>query len=115
MARSKSEEFTKEEINLAEFAKSLSHPARIRILKILAEGNICICGDIVDRLPLAQATVSQHLKELKRIGLIRGTIEGPKTCYCLNNDFILEAYNSLQKLFININRECKTSCETKKK
>jgi DNA-binding transcriptional ArsR family regulator len=115
MAKSKTEEFTQEEITLAELAKSLSHPARIKILKILSEMNSCVCGEIVDLLPLAQATVSQHLKELKRIGLIDGEIEGPKTCYCLNKETIRKAFNSFQALFSNINRECKTSCGTMKK
>jgi len=99
MAFSKKEEFTKEDIWLADIAKSLSHPARISILKILAQKKVCMCGDIVELLPLAQATVSQHLKELKRVGLIEGEIEGPKVCYCLNNDAIEKAKNELNKLF----------------
>lgn len=115
MAKSKLEEFTQEEIYLADLAKSLAHPARIKILKILSEMNSCVCGEIVDLLPLAQATVSQHLKELKRIGLIEGEIEGPKTCYCLNKEAIKKAFGSFQKLFTNINRECKISCGTVKK
>jgi DNA-binding transcriptional ArsR family regulator len=115
MAKSKIEEFTQEEIYLADLAKSLSHPARIKILKILSEMNSCVCGEIVDLLPLAQATVSQHLKELKRIGLVEGEIEGPKTCYCLNKKAIEKAFSSFHKLFANINRECKTSCGTVKK
>ena len=115
MAKSKIEEFTKEEVNLADLAKALSHPARIKILKILSEMNTCVCGEIVDLLPLAQATVSQHLKELKRIGLIDGEIEGPKTCYCLNKDFVNKAFVSFQNLFSNINRECKISCGPVKK
>lgn len=84
MATPKTEEFTQKEQNLAAFAKALSHPARIAILKILAEQNECICGKIVDVLPLAQSTVSQHLKELKNAGLIDGTVDGPKSCYCIN-------------------------------
>ena len=78
MAISKKEEFTREEIWLSDIAKALSHPARISILKILAQMNVCMCGEIVDLLPLSQSTVSQHLKELKRVGLITGEIEGPK-------------------------------------
>jgi DNA-binding transcriptional ArsR family regulator len=99
MAIAKSEEFTKSDIWLADIAKALSHPARIRILKILTEMNICMCGDIVEQLPLAQATVSQHLKELKRVGLIQGVIEGPKVCYCVNNKTLQKAKKELDKLF----------------
>jgi ArsR family transcriptional regulator len=84
MATKKTGEFTQQEQGLAAFAKTLAHPARIAILKILAEQNECICGKIVEVLPLAQSTVSQHLKELKNAGLIDGTIDGPKSCYCIN-------------------------------
>ena len=115
MTKSKIEEFTQEESRLADIAKALSHPARIKILKILAETNVCMCGEIVDLLPLAQATVSQHLKELKRVGLIEGEIEGPKTCYCLNTNTVNEVYLQIQNYFDNINKECKRSCKTNKK
>jgi ArsR family transcriptional regulator len=71
------------DIELAELAKALAHPARVKILRILAARNSCVCGELVDELPLAQSTVSQHLKVLKGAGLIRGTISGPRTCYCL--------------------------------
>ena len=86
MSYSKKEQFGEKEIFLAEIAKVLSHPARIEILKVLTEKNLCICGEIVDLLPLSQSTVSQHLKELKRVGLIIGEIEGPKMCYCINKE-----------------------------
>src|SRR5207344_2024761 len=98
MAIHKKEEFSEKEQSLAAFAKALAHPARIAILKVLADRNECICGEIVDVLPLAQSTVSQHLKELKNAGLIKGTIEGPKTCYCINWEVLQEfsgAFNSL--------------------
>jgi len=84
MASPKLDEFIKAEQELSQFAKALSHPARIAILKVLAQKNECVCGEIVDVLPLAQSTVSQHLKELKDAGLIKGTIEGPRSCYCIN-------------------------------
>jgi ArsR family transcriptional regulator, arsenate/arsenite/antimonite-responsive transcriptional repressor len=84
MAIHKKEEFTQKEQDLANFAKALSHPARIAILSLLAKRNECICGEIVDVLPLAQSTVSQHLKELKNAGLIDGSIDGPRSCYCIN-------------------------------
>ncbi|HCY75607.1 MAG TPA: transcriptional regulator [Ignavibacteriales bacterium] len=102
MAVSKKEEFTQEEIWLADVAKSLSHPARIKILKMLNEMNSCMVGSLVDKLPLAQATVSQHLKELKRVGLIDGEIDGPKVCYCVNTKALAKAKSALDKLFNKI-------------
>lgn len=84
MAIHKKEEFTQKEQELAAFAKAMSHPARIAILKVLAQKNECICGEIVEVLPLAQSTVSQHLKELKSAGLITGETDGPRSCYCIN-------------------------------
>ena len=102
MAASKKEEFTQEDIWLADVAKALSHPARIRILKILTEMDYCMVGSIVDQLPLAQATVSQHLKELKRVGLVQGEIDGPKICYCVNNKNLQKAKTALDKMFTKI-------------
>jgi len=69
---------------LAAMAKALGHPVRVRILRILASRDVCICGDLVDELPIAQSTVSQHLKILKEAGLIQGQIDGPRGCYCIN-------------------------------
>lgn len=74
---------TGEDQELAALAKALGHPARVRILRLLIERNTCICGDIVQELPLSQATVSQHLKCLKEAGLIEGEIDGPRVCYCV--------------------------------
>lgn len=68
---------------LSALAKALGHPARVKILRILVRKNACICGDIADELPLAQSTVSQHLKVLKEAGLIRGDVDGPRVCYCV--------------------------------
>lgn len=102
MAIAKTEEFSQEDIWLADVAKALSHPARIRILKILTRMDACMVGDIVDLLPLAQATVSQHLKELKRVGLIQGEIDGPKICYCVNNKNLIKAKTALDKMFSKI-------------
>jgi DNA-binding transcriptional ArsR family regulator len=84
MSLHKSSEFSQAEQALVTFAKAIGHPTRIAILKILASKNACICGEIVEVLPLAQATVSQHLKVLKEAGFIKGTIDGPKSCYCIN-------------------------------
>lgn len=86
MAVHKKDEFGQAEQELAALAKALAHPARIAILKELAKRQSCICGEIVEVLPLAQSTVSQHLKELLNAGLIQGTIAGAKSCYCLNTD-----------------------------
>jgi ArsR family transcriptional regulator len=70
---------------LARLAWALAHPARVRILRILIARQACICGELVDQMPLAQSTVSQHLKILKESGLVQGEIDGPKVCYCVNS------------------------------
>ena len=102
MAEPKTELFSSDEQTVARIAKALAHPARIKILKILGETNTCMVGDMVDLLPLSQSTVSQHLKELKQSGLIIGEIEGPKRCYCLNQEIIEKARNFINQLFGNI-------------
>jgi DNA-binding transcriptional ArsR family regulator len=84
MGATKSLEFSVKENKLAKYAKALGHPARVAILKLLVSRQACICGDIVDEIPLSQSTVSQHLKELKDAGLIKGEIEGAKVCYCID-------------------------------
>ncbi len=84
MAINKKMSFEASVVRLADFAKALSHPARIEILKILAKENTCICGEIVAVMPLSQSTVSQHLKELKKAGLVTGEIDGVKSCYCIH-------------------------------
>lgn len=94
MAYSKTEQFDTDLAKLAGFADALSHPARLQIIKLLATGNRCVCGDIVEVVPLAQSTVSQHLKALKEVGLINGVIEGPCTCYCINR----EAFDKMVEL-----------------
>ena len=99
MAFSKKQEFTEDDIWLADISKALSHPARIRILRILSSMNVCMCGDLVEMLPLSQSTVSQHLKELKRVGLIKGEIEGPKVCYCVNEQTLTKAKKEIDELF----------------
>jgi DNA-binding transcriptional ArsR family regulator len=80
----KAEEFTIKDNKIAKYAKALAHPARVAILQLLIKKQTCICGDIVDELPLSQSTVSQHLKELKEAGLIKGDIDGVKVCYCID-------------------------------
>jgi DNA-binding transcriptional ArsR family regulator len=84
MGLKKSEIFSKEQKRLATLMKALGHPARIAIIQTLIKAEACICGDLVDELGLAQATISQHLKELKNVGIIQGTIEGTSVCYCID-------------------------------
>lgn len=84
MGATKTEIFSEEQNGLAQMLKALAHPARIAILQEIIKSNACICGDLVEELGLAQATISQHLKELKNAGLIQGTIEGVSVCYCIN-------------------------------
>ena len=84
MGATKSDLFTREQNDLANMAKAIAHPARIAILQYLVRKNACICGDLVDEWGLAQATTSQHLKELKKAGIIQGSIEGSSVCYCID-------------------------------
>lgn len=98
MGATKTEHFTNKQNEIAILAKALGHPARIAILEYLLKVDTCICGDIVNELPLAQPTVSQHLKELKNADLIKGDIEGNTICYCIND----KALNKLQSWFENI-------------
>ncbi len=88
MGASKTESFTDKQNATAALLKALGHPARIAIMEYLLKSNECICGDIVNELPLAQPTVSQHLKELKNAGLIKGTIDGNAICYCIDDKAI---------------------------
>jgi predicted transcriptional regulator len=94
MGASKTELFTKKQNELAAMAKAIAHPARIAILQKLVKANACVCGDLVDELGLAQATISQHLKELKHAGLIQGNIEGTSVCYCIDPK-VWEQYREL--------------------
>jgi ArsR family transcriptional regulator len=86
MAYSKKDHFDADLGEIARLARAFGHPARLAILQALAERESCVCGELVDLLPLAQSTVSQHLKELKDAGLIKGEIEGPRICYCINSE-----------------------------
>lgn len=99
MATTKAKDFTLKDNRIAKYAKALSHPARIAILQLLIKRQACICGDIVDELPLSQSTVSQHLKEFKEAGLVKGDIDGVKVCYCINEKEWGEAKKHLQQLF----------------
>ena len=103
MGLSKTEEFTVKDNKIAKYAKALAHPARVAILQILIKQQSCICGDIVDELPLSQSTVSQHLKELKESGLIKGDIEGAKVCYCIDAKEWKVAQSYMSDLFKSFN------------
>lgn len=102
MAITKAHKFDKKQIRTAELAKALGHPARIAILEILLQQDTCICGDIADQLPLAQSTVSQHLKALKKADIIRGDIEGVRICYCIDEAAAKELKNLLGFFVENI-------------
>ncbi|MFT5753435.1 MAG: putative transcriptional regulator [Flavobacterium sp.] len=106
MGASKSVFFSEEQNELANLFKAISHPARIAIIQYLLTVDTCICGDIVNELPLAQPTVSQHLKELKNVGIIKGTIEGTSICYCLNPDVMIK----MENYFGGISKELKNKC-----
>jgi DNA-binding transcriptional ArsR family regulator len=107
MGATKTEHFTDYQNHIAILAKALGHPARVAIIEYLMSVETCICGDIVNELPLAQATVSQHLKELKNAGLIKGSIEGNTICYCIDEKSI----EKLIRYFSQITLELKTkSC-----
>jgi len=99
MGLTKAEEFTKTQNDLAAVTKALGHPARVAILQFLIKNKSCFCGDIVDELPLSQSTVSQHLKELKNAGLIKGNIEGPSVCYCIDEKAWARAQAVINRLF----------------
>ena len=98
MGATKTEHFTDKQNQIATIAKALGHPARIAIIEYLLKVNQCICGDIVNELPLAQPTISQHLKELKSAGLIKGTIEGNSICYSIDEN----TFSILKSYFSNI-------------
>ncbi|MBT8234157.1 MAG: winged helix-turn-helix transcriptional regulator [Saprospiraceae bacterium] len=109
MGLTKTEIYTDRQNEIASFAKVIAHPARVAILQYLLKHEQCICGTLVEEIGLAQATISQHLKELKSVNLIKGNIEGTSVCYCIN----LNVYKKIQKLFnellgrdIKLNNNC---------
>ena len=109
MGLTKSEIFTEQQNQLANLAKVLGHPARIAILQHLIKLNSCICGDLVEEIGLAQPTISQHLKELKSAGIIKGNIEGTSVCYCINPEKWQYIKEMLFELFDSYNP---THCST---
>ena len=106
MGASKSDFFSEEQNELATLFKALSHPARVAIIEYLLKVDTCICGDIVNELPLAQPTVSQHLKELKNAGIIKGAIEGTAICYCLNPGTL----QKFENYFSQIKKQLQSKC-----
>ena len=100
MGLTKTEKFTDKQNRLASLMKALAHPARIAIIQKLVKTNACICGDLVDELGLAQATISQHLKELKNAGLIKGTIDGTSTCYCIDERIWNQCKKEFETFFV---------------
>lgn len=99
MGVTKTHVFTEKQNRIAELGKALAHPARVAIIQHLLKEKACVCGDLVEVLPLAQATVSQHLKELKNIGILRGEINPPRVCYCINETVWQEAKAIFGELF----------------
>jgi len=106
MGISKSIYFTDEQNRLADLAKALAHPARIAILQYMIEHKSCIVGALTDVLPISQATISQHLKELKNIGIIKGEIDGPSICYCIDQDAWNEAADILDSFLNSVKNNC---------
>jgi DNA-binding transcriptional ArsR family regulator len=99
MGITKTDNFNAAQNRIARLAKAIGHPARIAILEILSKKNSCICGDLVEVLPLSQSTVSQHLRELKEVGIIKGEIEGTSICYCIDEKVWKETQKAMNKLF----------------
>jgi predicted transcriptional regulator len=100
MGLTKAEIFTDKQNHLAQMMKALAHPARIAIIQHLVKKKACVCGDIVGELGLAQATISQHLKELKNAGLIKGTIEGTSVCYCIDEKMWTKWKKEFETFFV---------------
>jgi ArsR family transcriptional regulator, arsenate/arsenite/antimonite-responsive transcriptional repressor len=105
MGATKTTLFTKEQNLIASLAKAIGHPARVAIIEYLLKVNGCICNDIVNEINLAQPTVSQHLRELKNAGIIKGNIEGNAICYCINNEVFIKI-----KGFFKIENNIETNC-----
>lgn len=106
MGASKTHMFSVTQNELAQVAKVLAHPARIAILEFISRQENCICNDLVDVIGLSQPTISQHLNEIKKIGLLKGTFEGKNLCYCINEERWEELQNSFNTFFANINYNC---------
>lgn len=110
MGLTKTEHFTDKQNAIATMAKALGHPARIAILEYLLKVDTCICGDIVNELPLAQPTISQHLKELKSAGLIKGNIEGTSICYCIDEKGLEKMQSYFATISLKLNKKNNKCC-----
>lgn len=110
MGATKTAHFTDQQNELANWMKAMGHPARVAIIEFLLKTPGCICGDIVDELPLSQPTVSQHLKELKLAGIIQGTIEGTAICYCLNPETMQKIQARIGGIYTNLVEKNAGSC-----
>lgn len=105
MGATKAENFTNRQNRLAQMMKALGHPARIAIIQELLKAKTCICNGLVTELGLAQATISQHLKELKNVGLIKGTVEGTSICYCIDPKVWKQYQQQMEAFFIDYEAE----------
>lgn len=110
MGTTKSDLFTQEQNDISSLLKAIAHPARIAILEYLIKVDTCICGDIVNELPLAQPTISQHLKELKNAGLIKGSIEGTAICYCVDKDTVARIQGYFSGMSLQLEKKENACC-----
>ena len=110
MGITKSELFKKRQNKIANLAKTFDHPARVAIIEHLLTNNTCICNDLVDVLPLSQSTITQHLKELKNAGLVEGSVDGPRTCYCINWKAFEKFSNEIGSLFLSLKAKNDRAC-----
>ncbi len=106
MGITKTQIFTAQQNDLAQFLKVLAHPARIAILQYISKQNTCICNDLIDEIGLAQATISQHLKALKSIGLLKGQVSGKTVCYCINVERWVDIQKQLNTFFNTTTAHC---------
>jgi DNA-binding transcriptional ArsR family regulator len=110
MGATKTDHFTDQQNTIATVAKALGHPARVAIMEYLMRIDSCICGDIVNELPLSQPTVSQHLKELKNAGLIKGIIEGTAICYCINEETLAQLQSYFKAMSDHLTTKKRNCC-----
>lgn len=108
MGLTRIDKYTPEQVHLAQLLKVLGHPARIAIVQSIIRTDSCVCGDLVTEIGLAQSTISQHLKELKHVGIIQGTIEGTSVCYCINKETWGQLESTVNELFKSVaaNPDC---------
>ena len=110
MGLTRIDKYTSEQVDLAQLLKVLGHPARIAIIQSIIRTDSCICGDLVTEIGLAQSTISQHLKELKQVGIIQGTIEGTSVCYCINMETWSQLESSVNELFKSVSSSNPDCC-----